>query len=108
MKVAVRKTRRRLIREEGPDPIDVFVGHRLRERRLQQRLSQSAIAEELGVTFQAIQKYENGTIRIAASTLFRLCKILSVGPAYFFDGYDRSRAEVPKWTCANQTMRAAD
>jgi transcriptional regulator with XRE-family HTH domain len=85
MKAAAFK--RRVIRDEGPDPIDIFVGKRLRERRRKENLSQSAVAARLGVTFQAVQKYEAGTIRIAASTLYRLGQLLGVGPAYFFEGY---------------------
>ena len=58
MKAAAHKRRRRVVRDEGPDPIDVFVGRRMRERRLQEGLSQTALAEQLGVCFQAVQKYK--------------------------------------------------
>ena len=80
------KRRRRVIQDEGPDPIDVFVGRRMRERRRQIGISQSEIGGQLGLSFQAVQKYESGEIRIAASTLFRLCHVLGVGPGYFFEG----------------------
>ena len=82
------KRRHRVVLEDGPDPIDVFVGKRLREGRLQAGLSQSAVAVQLGVTFQAVQKYEAAGIRLSASTLYRLCKVLSVPPGYFFEGYE--------------------
>ena len=42
-----------------PDPVDVEVGQRIRIQRLQSGLSQTALAEQLGVTFQQVQKYEN-------------------------------------------------
>ena len=80
------KRHRRIIKDEGPDPIDVFVGRRVRERRRHLGLSQTAVAEQLGVSFQALQRYEMGTNRVAASTLFRLCQALGVEPGYFFEG----------------------
>jgi transcriptional regulator with XRE-family HTH domain len=87
MKATSRKHHRRVIRDEGPDPIDIFVGRRMRERRRQENLSQNALGARLGVTFQPVQKYESGGIRISASTLYRLCQVLGIGPAYFFEGY---------------------
>jgi len=67
---------------------DVHVGVRLRERRLALAMSQSALAEGLGITFQQIQKYENGANRVGASRLWQLCKKLGVEPGYFFEGLD--------------------
>jgi transcriptional regulator with XRE-family HTH domain len=68
-----------------PNPIDVHVGHRLRSRRTMLGLSQTALAEEMGLTFQQIQKYESGANRISSSRLYDLCRILNVPIAYFFD-----------------------
>ncbi len=87
MKALGRQARRRLLKD-GPDPIDVFVGRRVRECRKRQRLSLSAVAKCLGVTFQAVQRYESGSNRIAASTLYRLAQVLDVAPGFFFEGYD--------------------
>jgi ribosome-binding protein aMBF1 (putative translation factor) len=87
MSAAGPRIRRRIVRNEGPDPIDIFVGKRLRERRRKENLSQSAVAARLGVSFQAVQKYESAGMRLSASTLFRLGQLLGVGPAYFFEGY---------------------
>ena len=53
------------------DPVDVAVGERIRSRRKQLGLSQSQLAESLGVAFQQVQKYEHGTNRISASMLVR-------------------------------------
>ncbi len=89
--------RRRVAQEEGPDPIDVFVGQRMRERRRQQGLSQTVLAQQIGVSFQAVQKYETGKNRIAASTLYRLGQALGVGPAYFFRGYVGSPERKGNW-----------
>jgi transcriptional regulator with XRE-family HTH domain len=87
MKARSPKRRRRIVLNDGPDPIDIFVGKRMRERRRQENLSQTALGGHLGVSFQSVQRYEAGKVRISASTLFRLCQVLGVGPAYFFEGY---------------------
>jgi transcriptional regulator with XRE-family HTH domain len=84
------KRRRRVIQVDGPDPIDMYVGGRLRELRRRQKISQGELGSRLGVTFQAVQKYESGNIRIAASTLFHLGRALGVEPGYFFEGYSDS------------------
>jgi transcriptional regulator with XRE-family HTH domain len=68
-----------------PNPVDVHVGNRLRSRRTMLGLSQTALAEQLGLTFQQVQKYESGANRISSSRLFDLCRILNVPIAYFFE-----------------------
>ena len=71
--------------KEVPDPIDVHVGKRLKARRVGLRISQSDIGKTLGVTFQQIQKYENGANRIGASNLYKLAQALNVDVGYFFE-----------------------
>ena len=93
MKAAALKRRRRVVLEDGPDPIDKYVGKRVRERRLQAGLSQLALAELLGVGFQQVQKYETARNRISASTLFRLGQALGVAPGHFFEGYTPETSE---------------
>ena len=78
--------RRRTIKDDGPDPIDRYVGSRVRARRVGIRLSQTKLGEAIGVTFQQVQKYENGTNRIGASNLYKIGKTLGVDVAYFFEG----------------------
>jgi transcriptional regulator with XRE-family HTH domain len=68
------------------NPIDRHVGARLRLRRLMHRMTQTEIADALGLTFQQLQKYENGTNRISASRLQHLCSLLKVPMSFFFDG----------------------
>ncbi|MEF2073653.1 helix-turn-helix domain-containing protein [Consotaella aegiceratis] len=70
------------------DPVDLFVGERLRELRTDRGISQQTLGEALGVTFQQLQKYEKGINRISASRLYRAAKALGVEPASFFDGFD--------------------
>ena len=68
-----------------PHPVDVHVGARLRVRRTLMGMSQTALGEAIGLTFQQLQKYEKGTNRISASRLFALSRVLDVPVEYFFD-----------------------
>lgn len=70
----------------SPTAIDQHVGARLRLRRSQLDMSQSALADKLGVTFQQVQKYERGTNRVGASRLWLLAKVLEVPVQFFFEG----------------------
>jgi transcriptional regulator with XRE-family HTH domain len=83
-----RRRPRRTVREHGPDPIDVHVGKRLRQARLLIGLSQEDLGEGIGVSFQAVQKYEQGENRLSASRLFRAAKLLDQPVSYFFDDID--------------------
>ena len=80
-----RKASGRMASKGFPNPVDVHVGARIRLRRTLLGLSQSTLAEQLGLTFQQVQKYERGSNRVSSSRLFDLCRILNVPIAYFFD-----------------------
>jgi transcriptional regulator with XRE-family HTH domain len=72
---------------EDADPgVDKHVGYRLRMRRKMLGLTQKALAHALALTFQQVQKYENGKNRISASRLQQLSQILKVPVAFFFEG----------------------
>ncbi len=66
----------------SPDPIDVAVGARMRMRRKTLGLTQTALAEALGITFQQVQKYERGANRVSASMLVRAAKRLECPVAF--------------------------
>ena len=70
----------------SPNPIDVHVGTRVKERRTQLGLSQEKLGEALGVTFQQVQKYEKGTNRISASRMQTMAETLHVPIGHFFEG----------------------
>ena len=72
------------------NPIDVHVGQRLRTRRTLLGLSQMAVADAIGLTFQQLQKYENGSNRISASRLYDFSQVLDVDMGYFFDDMDKA------------------
>lgn len=69
--------------EGEPNPVDVYVGSRLRLRRTVLNLSQEKLAALAGLTFQQIQKYERGMNRIGASRLYDFAQILEVPVSYF-------------------------
>ncbi|ACM39801.1 MULTISPECIES: helix-turn-helix domain-containing protein [Rhizobium/Agrobacterium group] len=70
---------------KASDVIDVHVGCRIRLQRVLKGMSQKALAEGVGVTFQQVQKYETGTNRIGSSRLQAVARILSVPVAFFFE-----------------------
>lgn len=72
----------------SPNPVDIHVGTRVRLRRQILKMSQEKLGDELGVTFQQVQKYERGANRVGASRLFRISQVLDVPIAFFFEGID--------------------
>jgi transcriptional regulator with XRE-family HTH domain len=76
-----------------PDPVDVEVGHRIRIERLARGLSQTALATQLGVTFQQVQKYEKGVNRVGAGRLTKIAEVLGVPVGTFFTGKEMLEGE---------------
>ena len=66
------------------NPIDKHIGERIRYRRILLGLSQQRLAQQIGLTFQQIQKYEKGVNRISASRLLEIAMVLGVPINYFF------------------------
>ena len=71
--------------KEGPSPVDIHVGTRIRLRRTLLGMSQEKLGEALGLTFQQVQKYERGANRVGASRLFDLSRVLDVPISFFYD-----------------------
>lgn len=65
--------------------VDENVGMQLRQRRSLLGLSQEKLAEQVGITFQQIQKYENGANRISASRLYEFSRVLDIPVTFFFE-----------------------
>ncbi len=72
--------------KKAPNPVDQYVGSRVRMRRLMLGMSQERLGDALDLTFQQIQKYEKGANRIGASRLQQIATILQVPVSFFFDG----------------------
>lgn len=73
-------------------PVDAHVGARIRQRRWMLGMTQQALADRLGVTFQQVQKYEMGSNRVSASRLWSIARLLGVSVEFFFEGL-RTTAE---------------
>lgn len=71
--------------KKAPNPIDIHVGARVRMRRMMLSMSQERLGEQLGVTFQQVQKYEKGSNRIGASRLQQIARVLQVPVSFFFE-----------------------
>ena len=69
-----------------PNVVDLHVGGRVRMRRKMLGMSQEALADALGLTFQQVQKYERGANRVSASKLYEIAKTFQVPVSFFFDG----------------------
>ncbi|MBT25433.1 helix-turn-helix domain-containing protein [Thalassobius sp. S69A] len=67
-------------------PVDVHVGQKLRQRRWMIGMTQQQLAEQVGIKFQQIQKYETGANRISASRLWDIASVLDVPVSFFFEG----------------------
>jgi transcriptional regulator with XRE-family HTH domain len=97
-----------------PHPIDIHVGNRVRMRRRMLGMSQERLAEQLGLTFQQVQKYEHGRNRISAGRLQQLSHILDVPISFFFESTPESagpvadKGEVPSSTDVSDFLAAAD
>lgn len=72
--------------QRSANSVDSHVGSRVRLRRLELGLSQEKLADQLGITFQQVQKYERGTNRIGASRLHQIALVLQSPITYFFEG----------------------
>ena len=68
-----------------PHTVDVHVGIRVRQRRVLLGMTQTDLADTMGLTFQQVQKYENGMNRISASRLYGLSQVFDVTVEYFFE-----------------------
>jgi len=73
---------------KSPDPVDLHVGNRIKLRRTLLKISQEKLANDVGVTFQQVQKYENGLNRVSASRLFDISRCLKCEVSFFFQDID--------------------
>lgn len=101
---------RRKASKDGPHPVDIYVGRRLRLKRTILGLSQESIGKAIGVTFQQIQKYERGVNRMGSSRLYEFGRLMSVPVSYFFEGFENDQNGLPaggKYTVAGMAESPA-
>lgn len=89
-----------------PDDIDIYVGERLKKRRCLMGMSLQNLGKTCGVSFQQVQKYENGSNRISASKLLLMAQALNVPVSYFFEGAPISGQSV--WSDPGEVMENKD
>ena len=88
--------------------MDIWAGRRMRAMRVSRGMSQTAVGEALGVTFQQIQKYERGANRISASRLQALATLFGVQVADFFaEKNDKPSADILIETLLEQRLLTA-
>jgi transcriptional regulator with XRE-family HTH domain len=99
------------VAKKVPNPIDIHVGSRVRDRRLALGMSQEKLGTALGITFQQVQKYEKGTNRIGASRLQHVSRILEVPIEYFFEGApdkQKVKSNAPSSTYVSDFLATTD
>lgn len=93
---------------KAPNPVDKYVGSRVRMRRIMLGMSQERLGEALGLTFQQVQKYEKGTNRIGASRIQQISEILQVPVSFLFEGGPRGTAEASSYAEGNSLSYVPD
>lgn len=72
------------LQEDYITSANLTIGSRLRMRRKELNITQQSLSQAIGISYQQIQKYENGSNRISADRLYYIANLLGVGISYFF------------------------
>ena len=83
-----------------PNPVDLHVGNRVKQARIAAGLSQKKLGQALGISFQQVQKYENGKNRIAPSRLTVVAQFVKREAAWFFEGAPGKRSQTASYDAA--------
>ena len=73
--------------------IDALLGQRIRRRRQETRWTQASLAEEIGISFQQLQKYERGTNRVSVARLIEIADVLEAPLSYFLNNLDSDKLD---------------
>jgi transcriptional regulator with XRE-family HTH domain len=79
--------------ERRRDAVDMLVGRNIRILRQDRGMSQTELGRKIDVTFQQVQKYENGTNRVGSGRLFKIASNLNVPITAFFEGAHQNASE---------------
>jgi transcriptional regulator with XRE-family HTH domain len=79
------------MRAREASDLDKLVGHNIRIHRLDRGITQTELARAIGVSFQQVQKYENGTNRVGGGRLFKIAETLGTPVSTFFNGVDQAK-----------------
>ncbi len=88
------KSKHNGMKNRSATKVDSGLGERIRLRRTELGLSQSELGDQLGVSFQQVQKYEKGTNRVSAARLTQMATILQVPITFFYDAQTKLEREV--------------
>ena len=91
-----------------PNPIDAYIGSRLRFQRMMLGMTQDSLATALGITFQQVQKYEKGINRIGAARLQAVSGLLCVPVSFFFQQDSDRPLTLAGVGVADEANRAAE
>ena len=91
VKAATAKVKAATAKPRSAGKSDIELGRRIRLRRVELDISQSELADKLGVSFQQVQKYEKGLNRVGAHRLQQTATALDVPITFFYDGDSKSR-----------------
>lgn len=98
METISKKAKRGRQEDGSANPVDIFVGQKIKIRRQILHLSQGKLANLLGITFQQVQKYERGANRISASRIWDVANILGVDCNYFYQNMsDKTNCSSPRF-----------
>ena len=86
----------RVKRSEVVEEIDRRLGALVRTLRKERKLTQTQLADQLGVTYQQVQKYESGQTRLSVALLIKLSDVLDVRVPYFFLGLGLCTCATPR------------
>ena len=78
------------MQQKRAQKIDKVIGRNIRIHRLAKKMSQTELGDHLGVSFQQVQKYENGTNRVGSGRLYQIAAILGIHVSAFFKGGERA------------------
>jgi len=78
------------MQQKRAQKIDKVIGRNIRIHRLAKKMSQTQLGDHLGVSFQQVQKYENGTNRVGSGRLYQIAAILGIHVSTFFKGGERA------------------
>jgi transcriptional regulator with XRE-family HTH domain len=95
-----------IIRKKGTNPVDRHIGLRIRSRRLALGKTQEWLGDQLGLTFQQVQKYEKGANRVGGSRMMQIANALQTDPSFFFeDSPPNEAAGAPKSLNSKHTSK---
>lgn len=82
----------------------VLVGSRIKKRRTELKMSQIKLSEALSVSYQQVQRYENGTNLLDTDKLLRVAEVLDVPVSYFFEEVkEKTGQQIPMSLSAEET-----